>query len=78
MDKNYIKLIKKNATVIPELYAKYYNQEIDNLIRQKYTISEEFAILRQRESKPEEFAEYNAYAESCKQKIKAEWDAIEI
>ena len=36
------------------------------MIRQRYSVSDEFAILRQRDSKPEEFAEYNAFAESCK------------
>lgn len=39
---------------------------VDAMIRQRYSVSDEFAILRQRDSKPEEFAEYNAFAESCK------------
>ena len=40
--------------------------KVEILIRQRYSISAEFAILRQRDTKPEEFAEYNAYAEECK------------
>lgn len=35
-------------------------------IRERYSVSDELAILRQREEKPEEFAEYNAFAEACK------------
>lgn len=43
-----------------------YEEKVEMLIRQRYSISAEFAILRQRDTKPEEFAEYNAYAEECK------------
>ena len=43
-----------------------YEERVEILIRQRYSISAEFAILRQRDTKPEEFAEYNAYAEECK------------
>lgn len=43
-----------------------YEEKVEILIRQRYSISAEFAILRQRDTKPEEFAEYNAYAEECK------------
>lgn len=39
-------------------------------IRKKYTINDELAILRQRDSKPQEFNEYNSYVEKCKAKIK--------
>lgn len=39
-------------------------------IRKKYSISEEFAILRQRDEKPEEYAEYFAYCEQCKDFVK--------
>lgn len=31
-----------------------------------YSLSNEFAVLRQRDSKPEDFADYNSFAESCK------------
>ena len=36
------------------------------LIREKYTMDDGFAILRQRDTKTEEFLEYNAYCEECK------------
>lgn len=31
-----------------------------------YSLSNELAVLRQRDSKPEDFADYNSFAESCK------------
>ncbi len=43
-----------------------YGETVNELIRRKYTLSEELAILRQRDTKAEEFEAYNAYAESCK------------
>lgn len=45
-----------------------YEQRVVNRIREVYSIDDELAILRQRDSKPEEFAEYNAFVE----KVKAE------
>ena len=50
------------------LYAQY----VAELIRVKYDLNAELAILRQRDDKVVEFAEYNAYAEACKAKAKAE------
>ena len=49
-----------------------YPQLVDNKIRKKYSLSAELAILRQRSSKPEEFAEYNAFCELCKSEAKNE------
>lgn len=57
--------LKKNAE------AKY-KQAVEMFIREKYSLNDELAILRQRDSKPEEFAEYNTYAEDCKARAKAE------
>lgn len=48
-----------------------YENLIINLIRQKYTIDQELAILRQRDTKPAEFNEYNIYVEQCKANAKA-------
>ena len=47
-----------------------YENKIVALIRKKYNINQELAILRQREVKPEEFAEYNEYVEQCKKQVK--------
>ena len=47
-----------------------YEQKVEDYIREKYTVSDELAILRQRDTKPEEYAEYYAYCEECKAKSK--------
>ena len=44
-----------------------YEQRVVNRIREVYSIDDELAILRQRDSKPEEFAEYNAFVEKVKE-----------
>lgn len=51
-------------------FARTYEQKVSCLIREKYTQDEEFAILRQRDSKPDEFNTYNKYCEECKTKVK--------
>lgn len=43
-----------------------YGEAINSEIRKKYTESQEFAILRQKDEKAEEYAEYFAYCEQCK------------
>lgn len=49
-----------------------YPQLVENKIRTKYSVSAELSILRQRDTKPEEFAEYNAFCELCKVEAKTE------
>ena len=49
---------------------KLYPELVEELIRQRYTISQELAIHRQRDTKPTEFANYNAYCEECKVEAK--------
>jgi hypothetical protein len=48
-----------------------YGERVNALIRRRYTVSDELAILRQRDEKPEEFAEYFAYCEECKAEVKS-------
>ena len=43
-----------------------YEQRVVTRIREKYSIDDELAILRQRDTKPEEFEQYNAFAEQIK------------
>ena len=43
-----------------------YDDAVDAEIRKRYTASQEFAILRQKDEKPEEYAAYYAYCEECK------------
>ena len=49
-----------------------YEERVEQLIREKYSVSQELAIQRQRETKPEEFEEYFDYCEECKTKSKIE------
>ena len=51
---------------IPSYTQADYKAKVVELIRQRYSIDDETAILRQRDTKPEEFAAYNTYAEECK------------
>lgn len=60
MTKAEIKAMKSNAPQIP------YEQRIVNRIREKYSIDDELAILRQRDTKPDEFIAYNEYVEAIK------------
>lgn len=48
-----------------------YSATVSSLIRKRYSVNDELAILRQRDSKPDEFAEYNTYCEQCKTKAKS-------
>ncbi len=43
-----------------------YGERVNALLRERYTLSEELALLRRREEAPDAFAEYTAYAEDCK------------
>lgn len=45
-----------------------FKERVIARVREVYSVDDELAILRQRDSKPEEFDEYNAFVE----KIKAE------
>jgi hypothetical protein len=49
-----------------------YKESIISAIREKYSVDDELAILRQRDSKPEEFAEYFDFVEKIKEDIKHE------
>lgn len=47
-----------------------YDEAVNAEIRKQYTESQEFAILRQKDKKPEEYAKYYAYCEQCKNYVK--------
>ena len=55
-----------------------YENKIVALIRQKYNVNQELAILRQRDAKPQEFAEYNEYVEQCKEQVKNVYNYEEV
>ena len=48
-----------------------YDEAVNARIRARYTESQEFAILRQRDEKPEEYASYYAYCEECKAYVRS-------
>lgn len=52
---------------------KRYEEEVERLIREKYSVSNELAIMRQRYTKEAEFYEYDTYAENCKREA---WQKI--
>lgn len=65
------KLIEKNkAHMTAEDIKALKAREIEKLIRLRYSMSDELAILRQRDEKPLEFAAYHEYAEQCKKRVK--------
>ena len=43
-----------------------YKERIISRIREVYSVDDELAILRQRDTKPDEFREYNRVVESIK------------
>lgn len=43
-----------------------YEQRIVLRVREKYSVDDELAILRQRDTKPDEFAAYNDFVEGIK------------
>lgn len=55
---------------VPRYAEAEYEAEVVRLIRARYDINAELAILRQRDTKADEFAEYNAFAEQCKVQAK--------
>lgn len=68
-------LVARPAPTAEETQAAY-EEYVNALIREKYTLSQELAILRQKDSKPEEYAAYNAYCEMCKIEAKAKYQIL--
>lgn len=47
-----------------------YPEKVNALVRLRYSIADELAIQRQRDTKPEEFQIYYDYVEWCKEEAK--------
>ena len=47
-------------------WAMPYAERVSKLIRERYSLDDELALSRQRETKQEEFEEYFTYCEECK------------
>lgn len=65
------KWLPKPTKTAEQVQAEYENA-VNAKIREKYTLSQELSILRQRDEKTEEYAEYYAYCEQCKAQAKIE------
>ena len=72
MTQEEIEEIKKAQQEQEKLYWQNinYDEAVNAKIREKYTDSQEFAILRQKDEKPEEYQVYFNYCEECKQFVK--------
>lgn len=55
----------------PEPIVMSYEERVVARIRLKYSVDDELALLRQRDSKPEEYQEYYDYVEQIKEEEKA-------
>lgn len=51
-----------------------YGNQVNDLIRRRYSLSEELAILRQKDEKPDEYRVYFAFCEECKANAKLEME----
>ena len=65
------------ATPEVEPYKPSYEELVEQYIREKYSLSQELAIQRQKDTKVEEFNEYFAYCEECKLRAK-EYDDRQV
>ena len=63
---------------VVETTKKTYEQRVVELIRLRYSVDDELAILRQRDTKTEEFEEYNSYCENCKTVARIEFGLQEV
>ena len=62
-----VELSRTDTTITFKRYSpKSYEQVVEDLIRLKYTVSGELAILRQKEVKQDEHTAYYVYCEECK------------
>lgn len=55
-----------------EPYKPTYEERVEELIRERYSLNQELAIQRQRDTKVDEFNTYYEYCEECKTKAKEE------
>jgi len=55
-----------------EEYVPTYEEKVVELIREKYSIDDEIAILRQKDTKQDEYQAWYDYCESCKAQAKGD------
>jgi hypothetical protein len=71
IDGKYVERIPDEIAELEAMQVKPdYKESVISAIREKYSVDDELAILRQRDTKPEEFAEYFKFVENIKQNLK--------
>lgn len=60
----------------PKPYVPSYEELVVMKIHERYSIDDELALLRQRDTKPDEFEEYFNYVEQCKAEAKEEYSLL--
>ena len=72
VDGKYIEMTQEEINSLAnEIPPLPYKERVINRIREKYSIDDEIAILRQKDKKPEEWWEYNSYVEKIKEEEKS-------
>jgi hypothetical protein len=61
--------IPSQPEITPE---QRYKDRVIELVREEYSVDDELAILRQRDTKIEEFNAYNSFVEECKSQARRE------
>ena len=64
------KLARKNKDKNPEAYEAYRSQLIEKMVEKRYSPRQEIAIIRQKDTKPDEYQAYFDYVEQCKTDVK--------
>ena len=66
---NFSKLARANKESNPEAYNAYRSYLIEKMVEKRYSPKQEIAILRQRDTKPDEYKAYFDYVEQCKAEV---------
>lgn len=56
----------------PQPYVPTYSELVEQKVAKRYTLQQEISVLRQRNTKPDEFDIYFRYVEQCKVEAKQE------
>lgn len=67
----YREMTEEELSVTEEGIVLSYQERVVSRIREKYSIDDELAILRQRDTKPDEFSEYYNFVENIKRNQKS-------
>ena len=67
----YRDMTEEDFVQVEDVQILPYEERVVARIREKYSVDDELALLRQKETKADEFAEYNAFVEAIKAEEKA-------